>query len=47
MDGRHPNNDKPRPKRRKAEDNPYILSESVDAYPKCKNLILLIIMNRL
>ena len=30
MDGRHPNNDKPRPKRRKAEDNPYTLSEMVD-----------------
>ena len=30
MDGRHPNNDKPRPKRRKAEDNPYTLSETVD-----------------
>ncbi len=30
MDGHHPNNDKPRPKRRKAEDNPYTLSESVD-----------------
>ena len=30
MDGHHPN-DKPRPKRRKAEDNPYTLSESVDA----------------
>ena len=29
MDGHHPN-DKPRPKRRKAEDNPYTLSESVD-----------------
>ena len=29
MDGRHPN-DKPRPKRRKAEDNPYTLSEMVD-----------------
>ena len=30
MDGHHPNNDKPRPKRRKAEDNPYTLSETVD-----------------
>ncbi len=30
MDGNHPNN-KPRPKRRKAEDNPYTLSEMVDA----------------
>ena len=30
MDGHHPNNDKPRPKRRKAEDNPYTLSEMVD-----------------
>ena len=30
MDDRHPNNDKPRPKRRKAEDNPYTLSETVD-----------------